>query len=130
MDTVTRERRSQIMGRVRLKDAGPERAIRHLVRGTGYRLQLNGLPGTPELAFRGRSKVIFDHGCFWHGRKCRRLPKSRPGFWIPKLEGNHRRDARCGRAPRRTGWGVLAVWECQLGRPERLRARVRRFLDA
>jgi len=31
----------------------------------------------------------------------------------------------------RNGWKVLTIWECQLKRrPERLTARIRRFLDA
>jgi DNA mismatch endonuclease Vsr len=37
-------------------------------RGIGYRYRLDraDLPGKPDLAFIGRRKVIFVHGCFWH----------------------------------------------------------------
>lgn len=135
MDSVTRERRSEIMSRVRSKDTGPEWLVRRLVHGMGYRYRLHrrDLPGTPDLVFPGRGKVIFVNGCFWHGHKCalgRRTPKSRRDFWVPKIEGNRRRDARKTSALRRMGWEVLTVWECQLTALERLEKKIRRFLDA
>ena len=45
------------------------------------------LPGKPDMSFPSRRKVIFVHGCFWHGHGCKigRLPKSRPEFWVPKI---------------------------------------------
>ena len=33
----------------------------------GYGLHRNDLPGKPDVAFVGRRKAIFVHGCFWHG---------------------------------------------------------------
>ena len=91
------------------------------------------LPGCPDLVFRSRHKVILVHGCFWHrhaGCGLARMPKSRLEFWKPKLEGNKLRDQRNNRALARGGWKVLTVWECQVGKPERLRKTIRRFLDA
>jgi DNA mismatch endonuclease, patch repair protein len=29
-------------------------------------LHLRNLPGKPDLAFPGRRKAVFVHGCFWH----------------------------------------------------------------
>lgn len=135
MDNVTRERRSEIMSRVRSKDTGPERVVRRLIHAMGYRYRLHrrDLPGTPDVVFPSRGKAIFINGCFWHGHKCalgRRVPKSRRDFWIPKLEGNRQRDARKNGALRRRGWGVLTVWECQLTALDRLQNKIRRFLDA
>jgi DNA mismatch endonuclease (patch repair protein) len=85
------------------------------------------------MAFRKLRKVIFVHGCFWHRHAAcalARLPKSRLDFWLPKLEGNRKRDDRNKRALLRNGWRVLTIWECQLGSPGGLTARIRRFLDA
>lgn len=135
MDTISPQRRSEIMGRVRSKDTGPELVVRRLVHGMGYRYRLHGkgLPGRPDLVFRSRGKVIFVHGCFWHrheGCALARLPKSREDFWLPKLEANRQRDERNRRDLKRAGWKVLTVWECQLGRVELVRKRIRRFLDA
>lgn len=135
MDTLTPAERSSRMALVRAKDTKPELLVRRLVHGMGYRYRLHrrDLPGTPDLVFPARSKVIFIHGCFWHRHAhcaLARLPKSRGDFWLPKLTANAERDARNVRALRRLGWSVLTIWECQLGDTARLANRIRRFLDA
>lgn len=135
MDTLTPTERSARMALVRAKDTKPELLVRRLVHGMGYRYRLHrrDLPGTPDLVFPGRAKVIFIHGCFWHrhaGCALARLPKSRGDFWLPKLTANAERDARNVRALRRLGWSVLTIWECQLGDTAKLANRIRRFLDA
>lgn len=123
------------MGRVRGKDTKPELLVRRVVHGMGYRYRLHrrDLPGTPDLVFPGRRKVIFVHGCFWHRHpdpacKLARLPKSKHDFWVPKLERNRERDEDNERQLHALGWDVLSVWECQLSRPEELRARIQEFL--
>ncbi|MEM5449096.1 very short patch repair endonuclease [Paraburkholderia guartelaensis] len=135
MDTLTPAERSARMALVRAKDTKPELLVRRLVHGMGYRYRLHrrDLPGTPDLVFPGRSKVIFIHGCFWHRHaRCAlaRLPKSRGDFWLPKLTANAKRDARNMRALRQLGWSVLTIWECQLSDAAKLADRIRRFLDA
>jgi DNA mismatch endonuclease, patch repair protein len=60
--------------------------------------------------------VIFVHGCFWHQHKnCPRstIPKSNTDYWIPKLNGNVRRDVRHRADLKKFGWRVAVVWECQ-----------------
>jgi DNA mismatch endonuclease (patch repair protein) len=125
------------MSLVRNRDTKPEMVVRRLVHSMGYRYRLHGknLPGKPDLVFPGRRKVIFVHGCFWHrhpdpGCWRARLPKSRPEFWIPKLEGNAARDARDIDALEADGWGVLVVWECQTTprQLDELRRRIAEFL--
>lgn len=135
MDSLTPEERSEIMARVRSKNSRPELFVRKLVYALGYRYRLHqrDLPGSPDLVFRPRQKVIFVHGCFWHRHaKCAlaRMPKSRVDFWSEKLEGNRRRDDRNRRALAREGWRVLTIWECQIRDASRLEAKIRRFLDA
>lgn len=135
MDTLTPVERSARMALVRGKDTKPEMVVRRLVHGLGYRYRLHrrDLPGTPDLVFPARRKVILVHGCFWHRHaRCAlaRLPKSRVEFWLPKLTANAERDARNERALRRLGWGVMKIWECQLGDTARLASRIGRFLDA
>lgn len=135
MDNVSRRERSEIMRRVRAKDTRPEIQVRKFVFSMGYRYRLHdrSLPGTPDLVFRGARKAIFVHGCFWHRHaRCAlaRLPKSRTNFWIPKLEGNRRRDCRNLARLRRAGWRALVVWECELSDVAALNKRIRGFLDA
>jgi len=125
------------MARVRGKDTGPELTVRRLIHALGYRFRLHRreLPGSPDLVFPGRRKVIFVHGCFWHrhpdpGCKLARMPKSRQEFWGPKLGGNRARDERNEAALRAMGWGVLVVWECQPRDRTSLQNTIRTFLES
>jgi DNA mismatch endonuclease (patch repair protein) len=133
MDTFTAAERAAIMRRIRAKDTGPEMAVRRMVHGMGFRYRLHDgdLPGKPDLVFPGRGKVLFVHGCFWHGHGCRagrNRPSSNRAYWIPKLDRNKARDVANRRRLRALGWDVLAVWECQLKDPDGLRRRVAKFL--
>lgn len=135
MDNISPEARGRQMARVRAKDTRPEMAVRRLVFGMGYRYRLHDarLPGTPDLVFAGRGKVMFVHGCFWHRHEnCElaRLPKSRLDFWLPKLEGNQTRDRVNQRLLRKSGWRILVVWECELRDMPKLTRKIRRFLES
>lgn len=135
LDTLTVRERSELMSRIRSRDTKPEMRVRRLVHGLGYRYRLHAkeLPGRPDLAFRPRRKVIFVHGCFWHrheGCSKNRIPKSPETryFWRDKLNGNVRRDRLNEATLRRTGWGVLVIWECETKDLDPLAKRVRAFL--
>jgi DNA mismatch endonuclease (patch repair protein) len=133
-DVLTPEERSAVMSRVKGKDTKPEMTVRRLIHGMGYRYRLHrrDLPGTPDLTFASRRKVIFVHGCFWHrhdGCPLARMPKSRLDFWRPKLEGNKKRDERNIQELRSAGWQVLVIWECQLKDMGELEKMIRSFLD-
>ena len=124
------------MSRIRSKDTEPEMTVRRMVHAMGFRYRLHQcqLPGTPDLVFPGRKKVIFIHGCFWHrhAKRCplTRLPKSRLDFWLPKLEKNRLRDDQNRRRLRAAGWRVLTLWECQLRKMDLIRLRVMTFLNS
>ena len=135
MDRFDASQRSRIMSKVRGKDTGPELIVRSLSHKLGFRYSLNkkGLPGSPDLVFTSRRKVIFVHGCFWHQHpRCARSnpPSSRTGYWLPKLEANRQRDRRNVRSLRKLGWKVLTIWECQLKNRERVCSLLRTFLKA
>lgn len=136
IDTLTKAERSERMSRVRAKDTKPEMTVRRLVHGMGYRYRLHDrrLPGSPDLVFPSRRKVIFVHGCFWHRHpdpscKLARMPKSRQDFWGPKLEGNRERDERNRVALDREGWRQMVVWECECRHEEQLRNKLQDFLE-
>ncbi len=134
MDTFTPAERSAVMKRVRGKDTQPEMAVRSMVHRLGFRYALHrrDLPGNPDLVFTARARVIFVHGCFWHGHSCRagrNRPSSNTDYWTAKLDCNHARDGANRRRLRNLGWRVLVIWECELKNPERLRARIVRFFE-
>lgn len=133
-DVLSPAERSALMSRIRGKDTTPERAVRSMVHGLGYRFRLHGrdLPGRPDLVLPRLRTVIFVHGCFWHRHaRCRyaTTPATRRAFWLEKFEHNVERDRRTAAALRRLGWSVITVWECQLRRPEKVRARLERMLE-
>jgi len=134
-DPLSPEQRSERMSRVRNKDTKPELKIRRLVWSLGYRYRLHSknLPGRPDLVFHARRKVIFIHGCFWHqhGESCRqyRMPRTRLEFWLPKLEGNKRRDSANQQLLREMGWDYMVIWECRIKAIEEVKQRIVNFLE-
>jgi DNA mismatch endonuclease (patch repair protein) len=82
------------------------------------------------LVFPSRRKVIFVHGCFWHGHDCKkgRLPASRPEYWVPKITANRVRDAATEKSLSDNGWQVLTVWQCQIHSETDLADRLMTFL--
>lgn len=122
------------MGRVRSCDTGPERVVRSLLTKMGlrYRLQRKDLPGRPDIAFVGRKKAIFVHGCFWHGHHCRRgarAPKTNSTYWLAKITRNRARDDMAVRELDALGWQSLTLWECELRDEDGLRHRLALFLS-
>lgn len=133
MDSISRQRRSQLMSRIKAKNTQPELVVRKLVTAMGrrYRLHVRGLPGVPDLVFSRDRKIIFVHGCFWHPHaRCGRghVPLSHREYWKPKLERNRTRDIQVRRRLRRAGWSLLTVRECELNDVVRTRQRLDLFL--
>ena len=136
MDRIDAKRRSENMKRIRSKGTRPEQSVRKLVRDLGYpgyRLHRKDLPGKPDIAFIGRKKAIFVHGCFWHQHpdpKCLdgRPPKSRLDYWLPKLKRNQNRDDAAVKQLIESGWAVLIIWECELQREAKLIEKIQKFM--
>lgn len=135
MDKLTPARRSANMRAIRSKGMKPELLVRRMVHSLGYRFRLHrrDLPGKPDLAFIGRKKAIFVHGCFWHQHaECRegRVPASNEGYWGPKLRKNVDRDRQSVEQLEAKGWRTLIVWECELRDAEALQRKLMDFLRA
>ncbi|WP_441230067.1 very short patch repair endonuclease [Tardiphaga sp. 215_C5_N2_1] len=132
VDTRTKAQRSRIMKSVATRNTGPELQVRKLLHKLGYRFRLHrkNLPGKPDIVFASRKKVIFVHGCFWHGHGCSkgRPPKSRAEYWLPKISTNQARDIRTTALLTEAGWDVLTVWQCDLKGMEALGLALQAFL--
>jgi DNA mismatch endonuclease (patch repair protein) len=133
VDTLSPAARSERMSRIRGKNTVPEIVARRLAHGLGYRFRLHrkDLPGSPDLVFPRLKKVVFVHGCFWHGHDCGkgRLPKSNVEFWQTKIAKNRERDERAVTALKAGGWSVLVLWQCDTKDKKTLENRLRRFLE-
>lgn len=127
------EQRSRTMRAVKSKNTKPELIVRRLIHRLGYRYRLHrkDLPGKPDLVFGPRRKVIFVHGCFWHGHTCKRgdrVPKENRTYWADKIKKNKIRDEENIAALESCGWKVLVIWECQTKDAKRLEERIRSYL--
>ena len=134
IETEPSPERSALMARVGQKNTKPELIVRKLLHGLGYRYRLHrkNLPGTPDICFPTRKKVIFVHGCFWHRHEgCRRTttPKTRTDFWEEKFRQNVARDQRKIDDLHQLGWNSLVVWECETEDKSKLESRLIDFLS-
>ena len=122
------------MANVRRADTSPELRLRKILHARGYRYQLHrkDLPGSPDLVFPSRKKVVFVHGCYWHhhtGCQKATIPKTRTSFWLKKFADNRERDRRKCHELSTQGWDVFIVWECELKDETNLIRRLTKFLD-
>lgn len=132
-DAFSKEKRSEVMSKIRSKNTKPELAVRKALTRMGlrYRLQSRLLPGKPDIIISRMSTVIFVNGCFWHQHSnCKRkaMPKSNREYWQKKLGGNVERQRRDVRALKKLGWRVIKVWECQTTSESKLAGRLSRVL--
>lgn len=84
-DIYSKEKRSEVMSRVRGSGTKPELHVRSLLHRLGYRFRLHrrDLPGRPDVVLPRYRVAVFVHGCFWHRHPgCRKaaLPKSNGEF--------------------------------------------------
>lgn len=118
-DTVSKEKRSEIMSHVTGKETKPEKIVRKYLfaQGLRYRKNVKRLPGTPDIVLQKYKAVIFVNGCFWHGHqgcKYAHLPSTNLEYWEKKIADNLERDERKTRELEELGYRVLIVWQCQL----------------
>ncbi|NTW30231.1 MAG: very short patch repair endonuclease [Candidatus Moranbacteria bacterium] len=117
-DIFTKEKRSEIMSRIRGKNTKVEVMFRKALsaevypKGYSYRIHYKKIVGSPDVVFVKQKIAIFIDGDFWHGRgygkNGKRLKKK---FWRDKIEKNRLRDRKVNRQLRREGWSVLRYWE-------------------
>jgi DNA mismatch endonuclease, patch repair protein len=124
-DVFTPEKRSYCMSRVKSGNTKPELLVRSLVHRLGFRFRLHrrDLPGRPDIVLPRLRKVIFVHGCFWHGHEgCPRSarPTTNREFWEKKLSGNVERDEKNLQRLNELGWETLIVWTCETKNTDRL----------
>lgn len=129
-DIWSKEKRSEVMSRIRGKDTKPELVVRSIIHRMGYRFTVNGprnreLPGKPDIVLPKHHTVVLVHGCFWHrhrGCKFAYAPKTRVEWWQQKFNANVARDKRVAVELRKAGWKVVTIWECELKTERKVRA--------
>ncbi len=118
-DSLTKEQRSHNMAAIKSRRTKPELFLRHelFMKGYRFRVNVNYIPGHPDLFLRKYNLAIFVNGCFWHRHsncKFSYVPKSNDEFWISKFEANIRRDLKVKTELEQKGIRQMIVWECFL----------------
>lgn len=130
MDNWDKNKRSEVMSKIRSKNTKPEIVLRKALFAKGYRYRINFkmLPGKPDIVLSKYRTVIFVNGCFWHGHEnCNisHIPKTNSSFWEDKIRRNIERNSINSNKIRNLGWNVIVIWECQLNSKSKLEKSLR-----
>jgi DNA mismatch endonuclease Vsr len=117
-DIFSPEKRASIMSSVKNKNTLPELIVQSLLRDIGveYERERKLLNCRPDITISDMKKVIFIHGCFWHGHDCKRgrLPETNRAFWENKITKNKIRDQKNYLELNEAGWDHLIIWGCEI----------------
>lgn len=118
-DVFSPEKRSQVMSRIQGKNTKPEKMVQQYLRehGFGYRKNMAGLPGKPDIVLTKYKCVVFVNGCFWHGHEgCKYfvIPKTRTEWWLAKINRTKERDVENYSQLAEENWRVIVLWECEI----------------
>lgn len=119
MDIWSKQKRSEVMSKIRGKNTKPEMILRSQLfrQGFRYRIHQKDLPGKPDIVLPKYKTAIFVHGCFWHYHKdCGegRIPSTNSKFWKEKLQRNITKDEANIKALKKDKWKVFVIWECEI----------------
>ena len=85
MDRLSKQQRSALMAKVRVKDTDIEKLLGEIVRPfwkkERYRKNVKSLPGKPDIVFPESKIAIFADGDFWHGKGFKKWKSEISVFW-------------------------------------------------
>lgn len=120
-DIFDKEKRSEIMSRIRGKNTKPEVLVYRFLRNQKIYFQKHYRTKEKvvvDLALPRKKKAVLIDGDFWHGRTIDKVTERRGGddFWVKKLRRNIERDTEQRKKLTEKGWTVISVWESDLMR--------------
>lgn len=132
-DIYSKEKRSEIMSKVRSKDSKIEIEFRKKLWRAGFRYRKNAKNyfGKPDIVLPKYKTVIFVDSCFWHGcKKHGSMPKTRKEFWEVKIKRNMARDREVNRYYRREGWCLFRIWEHEAKNADKIIDNLKKIVQA
>jgi len=129
-DVFTKEKRSEVMSRIRGKgNKDTELTMIQILRShhiSGWRRN-QAVLGKPDFVFPKQKVTLFVDGCFWHGcPQHSNMPKNNMPFWKKKLQQNKDRDKFVSRELKKLGWKVVRVWEHELKNQSKVVAKIKK----
>lgn len=117
-DVFSKEKRSEIMSRVRSKgNRATEKKLMSLFRENGIKGWRRNyrLFGSPDFVFPKKKIAVFVDGEFWHGHPTLgQIPETNREFWTNKIERNKARDNLVNQTLKDKGWIVVRIWQHEL----------------
>jgi DNA mismatch endonuclease, patch repair protein len=112
-DVMSREKRSELMSRIRSKNSGIERIVFRSLRRrrVHFSKHVDSLPGKPDVVFKQLKIAVFVDSDFWHGWRFPLWRERLQPYWKEKIARNRQRDQRNFRRLRRMSWTVIRIWE-------------------
>lgn len=129
-DKFTKEKRSEIMSKIKSSDTGIEVTLKSLLRKRKIRYLNRRMAGSPDIVLRNYKIAIFCDGDFWHGRRFKSMLPKLNKYWKDKIRNNMKRDRKCNRILKSKGWRVLRFWGGDIERrPEKCLRRIEREIE-
>jgi DNA mismatch endonuclease (patch repair protein) len=133
-DNLKSDDRRKTMQAVKGKGTRLEKRLFAMLAGMGlkgWKKNVEGITGKPDVAFSDQQVAVFIDGCFWHGcPHCRRkLPETNREYWEKKLKRNVALAKLHNRQLRRAGWAVIRVWEHEIADTAKIKARILHALE-
>jgi len=106
---------SYTMSRIRGKNTGIEKTLRHSLheRGFHYRCNTSFIYGHPDISFKAYRVVVFCDSEFWHGyhfAENKAKLHSNTAYWLKKIERNIARDEEVNQELTKEGYTILRFW--------------------
>jgi DNA mismatch endonuclease (patch repair protein) len=115
MKARSKETISYTMSRIRGKNTGIEKTLRHVLyeKGLHYRCNTSFIYGHPDISFKAYKVVVFCDSEFWHGyhfEENKAKLHSNTAYWIKKIERNIARDQEVNAELTKEGYTILRYW--------------------
>lgn len=117
VDTLSKEKRSWLMSRIRSTGSRIEKIMETQLQQAGIKFEKHpkNVFGKPDFVIRDPKVAIFCDSEFWHSHKSRKEELERmPTFWKNKIKANEKRDKKVNRLLKKEGWIVLRFWGSEI----------------
>jgi DNA mismatch endonuclease (patch repair protein) len=131
-DVFTKEKRSEVMSRIRGKgNKDTELAMILLLKKYGIKgwRRNQKIFGKPDFTFWKERVVLFVDGCFWHCCPIHSTkPKNNSEFWKMKLNATQKRDLLVTRTLESKNWKVVRIWEHELKESDLVAEKIKKAM--
>lgn len=116
-DIFTKEKRSEIMSKVRSKDTTIELKMMAALKKNNLEFQYQPkLFGKPDFLVHPNIAIFCDSS-FWHGRHWSKLKlQLKEGYWREHIEKNRKRDRLVNKELKKAGYTVVRCWDDEINK--------------